>query len=174
MKRLYIVRHGAAQSSYEVDSDYARRLTAKGGERVRIVGQWLTAQPDFVQPGRIIASAAPRALQTAELLAEVFGLPTENLSRFRELYSGRPSDYLNLLTQALPDEVACAMIVGHNPTVSELLAELLGAMAGDYLMRKGDVAEICFDLPDNAPWQELYAATGKLERYVIASSIQNV
>ena len=174
MKRLYIVRHGAAQSSYEVDSDYARRLTAKGGARVRTVGQWRTAQPDYVQPGRSRASAAPRTRQTAELLAEAFGLPTENLSRFRDLYSGRPSDYLNLLTQALPDEVACAMIVGHNPTVSELLAELLGAMAGDYLMRKGDVALLCFDLPDDAPWQELYAATGKLERYVIASSIQNV
>ena len=41
MKRLYIVRHGAAQSSYEVDSDYARRLTARGVERVRTVGQIL-------------------------------------------------------------------------------------------------------------------------------------
>lgn len=171
MKRLYIVRHGAAQSSYEVASDFARRLTPQGAERVRNTALWLQKQPDRVVPQRIITSLAPRAAETAAIIADTFGLPDSDLSEVRELYADTPNDYLKVLAASVPDTVSCAMIVGHNPAVSELLAIVTGAMAGDYRMRKGDLACVAFDLPDNAPWEELYAAVGKLERYVIASAI---
>lgn len=171
MKRLYIVRHGAAQSSYEAGSDFARQLTPPGRERVRRVAEWLRAQPDMVPLQRIIASLAPRALETGEIFADVFGLSGETFSKVRELYSGGANEYLNTLVKSLPDEVSCAMIVGHNPAVSELLAALTGAMAGDYLMRKGDAACVIFDVPDTGAWEEIYAVEGKLERYVIAASV---
>lgn len=171
MKRLYIVRHGAAQSSYEAGSDFARQLTPPGRERVRRVAEWLRAQSDMVPLQRIIASLAPRALETGEIFADVFGLSGETFSKVRELYSGGANEYLNTLVKSLPDEVSCAMIVGHNPAVSELLAALTGAMAGDYLMRKGDAACVIFDVPDTGAWEEIYAVEGKLERYVIAASV---
>lgn len=171
MKRLYIVRHGAAQSSYEAGSDFARRLTRSGEETIRRVAHWLTTQTDWVAPERILTSAAPRACRTAELLTEACGLPQSCFSSLQQLYTGRPADYLHVLARSLPDEVSCAMIVGHNPTVSELLADLAGATPGDYLMRKGDVASLTFDLPSDASWQELYATTGTLDRYVIASAV---
>ena len=63
------------------------------------------------------------------------------------------------------------MAVGHNPAVSELLASLTGVPAGEYLMRKGDAACVAFDLPDDARWEELYAAEGEMERYLIAASV---
>lgn len=171
MKRLYIVRHGAAQSSYESGGDFARRLTPDGARRVRNTAQWLQKQPDRVVPQRIIASLAPRAAETAAIIADTFGLPVSALSKVRELYSGTPNDYLKVLAASLPDSVSCAMIVGHNPAVSELLATVTGAMAGDYRMRKSDLACVVFDLPGDAPWEELYAAEGRLERYVIAASV---
>lgn len=171
MKRLYIVRHGAAQSSYEAGSDFERRLTPAGVERVGRVAGWLRWQRDMVPPERIIASLAPRALETASIFAEVFGLSGDAFSRVGELYSGGANDYLNVLVRSLPDGVTCAMAVGHNPAVSELLAALTGATAGEYRMRKGDVACVAFDVPDGARWEEIYAAEGRLERYVIASSL---
>lgn len=171
MKRLYIARHGAAQSAYEAGSDYARRLTRSGEEKVCRVAEWLSAQSDWILPERILTSAAPRAHRTAELLAETWGVPQAAFSPQQSLYAGRPSDYLHALVRSLPDEVSCAMVVGHNPTVSEWVADLLGAPSGEYRMRKGDVACLCFDLPADASWQELYVATGQLERYVIAAAL---
>lgn len=171
MKRLYIARHGAAQSSYEAGSDFARRLTPSGCEQVRRVAEWLRAQPDTVPPQRIIASLAPRALETGEIFADVFGLPGEAFSKIRELYSGGANEYLNTLVKSLTDEVSCVLVVGHNPAVSELLAALTGAMTGDYLMRKGDAACVTLDVPETGAWEEIYPAEGKLERYVIAASV---
>lgn len=171
MKQLYIVRHGDAQTPYQAASDFARLLTSGGEQAVKRVARWLTRQPDWVAPQRIACSAAPRARRTAELLAERWGVLPEALFRYRRLYEGRSADYLHVMTRSWPDEVSCAMIVGHNPTVSELLAELLGAKQGEYQMRKGDVARLGFELPSDAPWQELYVATGRLECYVIASSL---
>lgn len=138
---------------------------------MRRVAEWLRAQSDMVPLQRIIASLAPRALETGEIFADVFGLSGETFSKVRELYSGGANEYLNTLVKSLPDEVSCAMIVGHNPAVSELLAALTGAMAGDYLMRKGDAACVIFDVPDTGAWEEIYAVEGKLERYVIAASV---
>ncbi|MDE5945544.1 MAG: phosphohistidine phosphatase SixA [Rikenella sp.] len=170
MKRFYIVRHGAAQSAFEAGSDVARQLTRSGEEEVRRVAEWLAARPDTVSPERIVASAAPRARQTAEILAEEFGGVA--LSTVGELYAGGANDYLDAAVRSLPDEVDCAMVVGHNPAVSELLAALTGAMAGEYLMRKGDMACVAFgEVPDGASWEELYATTGHIERYVVAASV---
>lgn len=171
MKRLYIVRHGAAQSSYEAGSDFARRLTPQGIARVQAVSRWLQAQPDTVAPERIIASAAPRAWETATIYAETFALHDNTLAKVKELYSGGANDYLNIVTRSLPDDISCAMAVGHNPAVSELLAAVTGAVAGEYRMRKGDAVCVAFDVSDDAPWEEVYAVDGKLERYIIASAI---
>lgn len=171
MKYLYIVRHGAAQSVYEAGSDFSRRLTAVGCERVEAVAKRLVSEADLVPPQRIIASTAPRAMRTAEILADVFGIGTDRLSLAGELYGGNASDYLDVSVRALPDEVSSSMVVGHNPAVSELLALLTGAGMGEYLMRKGDAACVVFDLADGASWQELYAAEGKLKRYVMASAV---
>lgn len=171
MKRLYIVRHGAAQSSYEAGSDFARRLTPQGIARVQTVSRWLQAQPDTVAPERIVASAAPRAWETATIYVDTFALPDSTLTKVWELYNGGANDYLNILTRSLPDDISCAMAVGHNPAVSELLAAMTGAMTGEYRMRKGDAACIVFDVPKDASWVEIYAVEGKLERYVIASAI---
>lgn len=170
MKRLYIVRHGAAQSAFEVGSDFARRLTPAGCEGVRSVAERIATESGAALPQRIVASAAPRARRTAEILAERFGeAVVGGCSVVRELYAGGPNDYLNVLARSLPDEVECAMVVGHNPAVSELLALLTGAMPGEYAMRKGDAACVAFDWPAGASWEELYVAEGRLERYVLAS-----
>lgn len=171
MKRLYIVRHGAAQSTFEAGSDFARRLTPAGCKSVRSVAERIATEPGAVRPERIVVSAAPRARQTAEILAERFGTEAVGgCSVVRELYAGGPNDYLNVLVRSLPDEVECAMVVGHNPAVSELLAGLTGAMAGEYAMRKGDAACVAFEeVADGASWEELYGTEGRLERYVIAS-----
>lgn len=171
MKRLYIVRHGAAQSSYEAGSDFARRLTPQGIVRVQAVSRWLQAQPETVAPQRIVASAAPRAWETATIYADTFALPDGACAKVKELYSGGVNDYLNIVTRSLPDDISCAMVVGHNPAVSELLAAVTGAVAGEYRMRKGDAACIVFDVPKDASWVEVYAVEGKLERYIIASAI---
>lgn len=172
MKYLYIARHGEAEGY--ATSDFARKLTREGREEVQYVANWLLSQSDILMPERIVSSPASRALSTAEVYAKTFGLISEHLAIARELYSGDANIYLNTLVKSLSDEVSCAMVVGHNPAVTELLSELLGRFSTveeGYLMRKGDVACVVFDLPASAGWQEIYVAPAKLEQYVIASSV---
>ncbi len=138
---------------------------------MRAVSQRLASRPEGTVPQRIVASAAPRAWETASIHAETFALPESALSRVEELYRGGPNDYLHILIRSLPDDISCAMVVGHNPAVSELLAVLTGSMAGEYCMRKGDAACVAFDLPDGASWEEIYVSDGKLEKYIIASAV---
>lgn len=170
MKYLYIGRHGDAERIYTAPSDFGRRLTPVGAERAACVAQILQKGTNFQRPERILSSNAPRAWRTAEIYANQWKLNVETqLTAFPSLYSGDQHTYLNTLVRSLPDEVDCAMIVGHNPTVSYLLATLLGSTPGT--MQKGDVALVAFETVENGcNWENLYPETGNLIHFVIASS----
>ena len=70
MKRLIVVRHGIAiprETPGVPDED--RPLTPKGERRIQQVARGLKALD--LDPERIVSSPLPRALRTAELIAEV-------------------------------------------------------------------------------------------------------
>lgn len=174
MKYLYIGRHGDAERIYTAPSDFGRRLTPVGAEHAVCVAQILQKSSEFKRPERILSSNAPRAWSTAEIYANEWQLDVETqLTAFPSLYSGDQHTYLNTLVRSLPDEVDCAMIVGHNPTVSYLLATLLGSTPAT--MQKGDVALVAFETMENgSSWENLYTETGKLIHFVIAASAGEV
>ena len=74
---------------------------------------------------RIISSDAVRARLTAQAMANAIGYRGEILLDPR-LYHASAADILTVLRSVLEHTVATAMIVGHNPGLEELVAQLTG------------------------------------------------
>jgi phosphohistidine phosphatase len=114
---LVLLRHGHAEEGRD---DFARRLTDAGRRAARQAGQALV-QARF-QPELVLTSPAPRAQETAELVARECGFDGAPRAD-QALYLGEPRAYLALL-RALPETLSRVLLVGHNPTLSELARQL--------------------------------------------------
>ena len=121
MNQLYLLRHGLAVPYGTPDvADDDRPLTLEGEKRVRSVGRALRRLK--VKVDRIATSPLPRALRTAEIVAEVLGKldliePADELRAHRDAASIQ--DWLRTRTEAR------LMVVGHNPSLSQLLGRLV-------------------------------------------------
>ena len=121
MNQLYLLRHGLAvpYGTPEIADD-DRPLTADGERRVRSVGRGLKRLK--VKLDKIVTSPLPRAARTAEIVAEVFENP--DLIEFAdELRAETTAAAIEKWLKTRTEERL--MIVGHNPSFSELLARLV-------------------------------------------------
>lgn len=125
MKSLYIVRHARAHRKGLNSTDFARRLSGEGMSDARQIGELLRSKNAI--PDLIISSAANRAIETAEIIAEKIGYPDTQIEISEELYEIEIDDLLDILHH-LDDQYDSVMLVGHNPPMSVL---------SDYLTRYG-------------------------------------
>lgn len=134
---LYLLRHADAEDS-NPDGDGARRLTKRGKHALRAAAplwQRLKLRPDVV-----LTSPLVRAVETAELLSEGIGAPAPVADD--RLRPGATWDGVSAAIAQRPD-ARRVMVVGHEPDLSELAAELTGAAS--VRMRKGGLACVEFD-----------------------------
>lgn len=126
---LVLLRHAKADRPHAV-ADVERPLTDRGHADASAAGAWLARRA--LVPDLTLCSPARRARQTwhgvAVALAEIAGGGPPNASFERRLYDGGPEDLLDLVRQA-DEEVRTVLVVGHNPTMSEVSA-LLDARPG--------------------------------------------
>jgi phosphohistidine phosphatase len=140
---LYLVRHASAfdadQTRWPTDRD--RPLTPDGEKRFRRAARGLASLVSSVDV--MLSSPYARAWRTAELLAEVgWPAPVE----CEALEAGRsPGDALQALQQHRRS--GSVALVGHEPTMHELVSYLLTADAGQAQaeFRKGAVALLDLD-----------------------------
>lgn len=119
MKTLFFVRHAQAKYNSPSGKDIDREIDQMGQAKAQLLANELKRNNFYVQ--KIISSPATRALQTAKILKEGLSISHE-ISLEKSLYFGNRNDYLGLL-YALPDELNSVMIVGHNPTISDVVWE---------------------------------------------------
>ncbi len=126
MTQLYLLRHGLAvpPGTPDIDDD-DRPLTPEGERRVRQVGRALRRLG--VKPDKIATSPLPRAHRTAEIVADALGLG-ERLEPVDDLRSGRDAESIEAWLATRFE--ASLMIVGHNPTLSDLLGRLVFGAGG--------------------------------------------
>ncbi len=159
MKRtLYIVRHAKAEDRAAFMSDYDRNLLPEGIMASARMGRYLHEKG--IEPGVLVSSTAPRASNTAKVIAEQLGVDPQTIVFEEKLYEGGPKAYLAAVIN-LPADVESAMIFGHNPDVSYFAEYLTHQDVGS--MSKGSVAAITFD---NLNWNEVSGRTGFLAFYV--------
>ena len=135
--RLYIVRHGIAEDRLGVKCDAERRLTDEGRAKTLAVAEGLGALGVSVDV--ILTSPLPRARETAEILADVLG-PEGGVRATSAL---EPGFSITDLCEALLEggEPSDAMIVGHEPDLSELVSTLVwGDDRGEVEIKKAACA----------------------------------
>jgi phosphohistidine phosphatase len=138
---LYLVRHAAAADPDPTQSDRERPLTVDGEKRFRRAARGLASLVAGVDV--LLSSPYRRAWQTAELLSSA-GWPAP--VRSEALEAGRaPAEILQAL-QAYSSSESVAL-VGHEPTMHELVSYLLTADTGHAQVefRKGSVARLEVD-----------------------------
>jgi len=119
--KLFLIRHADAEAeSPRAHGDFARALTKLGRRQAADSGQWLAGAVGAARP-QIWTSPLVRAVQTAEIVATVW--PTASVTVATALASGQPLDGLLDLVRGLSG--SSALLVGHEPSMSELGAELL-------------------------------------------------
>ena len=122
MKTLLVLRHAKSSWSDPALDDHERPLNTRGrrdGLRMRALVREYGLIPDVV-----ISSDAVRARLTAEAVVEAARYAGEILLDQR-LYMAGPADILSLL-RTMGKKAETVMIVGHNPGLEELVAQLTG------------------------------------------------
>jgi phosphohistidine phosphatase len=119
VRMLVLLRHAKAQHPAGF-ADVDRPLTDRGHADAGAAGAWLNSH-GFV-PDLVLCSPAKRTRQTWHGVA--LALTSAPEVRYdQRLYDGRARDMLSAI-MSIEDPVRTALIVGHNPTVSEVSAML--------------------------------------------------
>lgn len=129
MMDLILWRHAQAEVATAGMNDLDRALTPRGEKEAARMGAWL----DRHLPGsvRILCSPARRCEQTVQALGRKYRI--------------EPQLAPDALAQALlaaarwPDSRQVVVLVGHQPTLGRVIAQLLGLNAGECAVRKGAV-----------------------------------
>ncbi len=126
---LILWRHAEAHDTAASGNDLDRTLTARGEKQAKRMGQWLDRQlPDIT---RILVSPARRTEQTAIALGRNYKIRAE-------LAPGCTAAQLLELV-SWPDEKATVLVVGHQPTLGQVIAQRLELKSSDCAVKRGAV-----------------------------------
>ena len=124
MKILYLLRHAKSSSEDPELKDFERPLAARGAKDVPVMAARFQDRGKEVDC--IISSSANRAKTTARLFAESIGYDVESIISNTELYFAGISMFLKTASH-VNDSCASAMLVGHNPAVTDFVNEMTNA-----------------------------------------------
>lgn len=127
VRRLIVMRHGQAEPGRADSSDRQRQLTAEGRGDAAAVARLLAGRG--WDPAVVLCSDAVRTKQTWEQLEVSF--PEAEIRFVPQLYGASVAVVLDLLAE-IPDETRNVMLIGHNPTFSELVEYLAGVSSPLY------------------------------------------
>ena len=116
---LYLLRHAKSDWDNQLP-DFDRPLASRGKRDCKVIGKWLKKQRPKAQ--RILVSPAARTRQTIERVCERAGLDMSTIDYEDSLYLADLHTLLSMLA-GIDDKTKCAMLVGHNPGMEELLAK---------------------------------------------------
>jgi phosphohistidine phosphatase len=126
---LILWRHAEAIDLELVGDDMARTLTPRGDKQATRMAAWLDQQlPDGA---KVFASPAERTQQTVRALGRKYKTSSAiaPLSNVDEL--------LGLVQW--PHAKGCVLVVGHQPTLGQTIARLVGLTEGECAVKKGAV-----------------------------------
>jgi phosphohistidine phosphatase len=169
VKQLFVLRH--AKSSWDDPGldDHERPLAPRGRRAVTLLSQHV--RENDIRPDLVLCSSSRRTIETLEGVA-----PGGETVIEPALYEATTSWIIERLRR-VPEDIASAMVVGHNPSLQTLVLRLAGANdfspQDPYLedvKRKfptGALATLTFD----CAWSELAPGSAALTAYVRPKSL---
>ncbi len=134
---IFLIRHGYAEN---FGAEHERGLTENG---VKILRETFSILKN-IEPriDVIVTSPLARAVQTAEILSEVFNVEFE-IVKEKSLANGATTDEILSMTNTLPgDNIA---FVGHQPDMSYHASNIISNSGASITFFPGSVAKIRFD-----------------------------
>ena len=126
---LILWRHAEALEAGEGGDDMARPLTSRGEKQAARMATWLDRQlPDAA---RILVSPSRRTEQTAMALGRKYKICAE-------LSPGCSAAQLLELVQ-WPQAKNTVLVIGHQPTLGQTIAQLMGLTESECAVKKGAV-----------------------------------
>lgn len=122
-RELLILRHAKSNWGSGATADFDRPLVPRGRKDTQAMGEWLREQERL--PGRILASPAARARDTALRLCDAAQIPERAIIWEPAIYEASLDTLLRLLA-TVPADPPRVMLVGHNPGLDRLLLHLAG------------------------------------------------
>ncbi|MFC0530350.1 SixA phosphatase family protein [Phytohabitans kaempferiae] len=162
-RTIVLLRHAKAERPAGT-ADIDRPLTARGHADAAAVGAWLARRE--LLPAEVICSPAKRTRQTWHGVAVGLRGSGPEVRYEPMVYGGVASDLLDLI-RATADGSAAVLVIGHNPTISDLsgLLDPTAARDSDGLRTSG-IAVHTFEgawadcMPGKVPLAEIYTARG--------------
>lgn len=153
---LYIVRHGKAERDSATNRDEDRVLKARGVGQAQFLGQHFqvgtavgaaagtgAGVAGSVRPAVVLASPVVRAADTARVIAQLADLPLRTCDWLST--AGEHRTVMRMLaeefSQAAAKHAGPIMIVGHNPTLEDLVVTLCMSGEGKLNRPEGDGPE---------------------------------
>ena len=159
MKKLIFIRHAKAEDPAAEISDFERSLTLKG----KMISKQIAGKLKETEnsPGIMITSPAFRALETAIIFAEAFGIEPGKIILDNNLYYKMNFHYLNIILSLVSEDIDSVTLFGHNPSFTEI-ANGLCRGGCDFLPKCGVVC-ISFNI---TKWSEIKRTTGRMEYFL--------
>lgn len=126
---LILWRHAEAEVAGPTLSDGKRRLTERGEKQAKQAARWLRER--LQKNTRVLVSPAERTQQTAHALHWPYEIePRINVG----------ASVADLLSAAdWPDAKRPTLLIGHQPTLGQVAAQLLSGQEQDWAVKKGAV-----------------------------------
>lgn len=152
---LILARHGKTHSESPDGRDFTRDLKEKGVEQSLLVGKALSSKVGKVD--LVISSSANRAIQTTNLLVKGLDYSKDKIQIEDSIYESRKEDALEVIRK-IDSKNKVVLIVGHNPTWSELVHVLQPKMTQG--LRTSDLAIINLEIDK---WESIHPMSGELK-----------
>ena len=137
---LYLIRHGDAEKSSLSKTDFDRELTPKGRELTKKSSE---ALKKIIKSLDVIASSPlTRAVQTAEIVADVFDYSKKIIVDKKITAGSRPEELVDFIRSINVENIA---VVGHEPDMSDYVSALTSSSGMSLEFKKSAVAKINFE-----------------------------
>lgn len=161
MKKRWLTlgRHATAANARSGQSDIDRPLTDAGQFQSTEMGRTLASARAHPPIDLLISSPAARALATSRQYANMLGIDQQQIVTLTPVYEATCPTLLRILNE-IDDRFCHAMLVGHNPGVSELAATI--APARFISMQPAETLTMALHCES---WEDLTAGSGEMLDY---------
>lgn len=163
MKTLVLVRHAKSSWDHAGLRDFERPLSERGLQDAPAMANFLKDQN--IIPDAIVSSPAVRAYSTAKIMANTLHGSTRALQVVDEIYEAHSQELLGFINQT-PDLHRVLMLVGHNPSITNLANTLTHQFIEN--VPTCGVLTIDFDVDG---WRQIDVRSGVIKGFEFPKSI---